>query len=132
MLVADYATGRLGVGCRPHNEEAGWQLQATRWGSWVVVVCKAKRHARIIRVGRRLPGSGSQRMVRADGRRKCEQGTESPRRIRRTYASGSGVVRAAEGLRQQKAYEYFSCGIPSRGEDRTRGKLASADTYTHY
>ena len=32
-------------------------------------------------------------------------------------------------MRQHKAYEYFSCGIPSRGEDRTRGKLASADTY---
>ena len=32
-------------------------------------------------------------------------------------------------VRQLKAYEYFSCSIPSRDEDRTCGKLASADTY---
>ena len=98
VAVAGHATGRLGVGCRPRKKEAGWRLQAMRRGSWVAVVCWAKGHARIIRVGRGLPGSGSWRAVHADGRRKCEQGIESPRRIRRTYASGSGVVRAAEGL----------------------------------
>ena len=108
VAVAGHATGRLGVGCRPRNEEAGWRLQATRRGSWVAVVCRAKGHARIIRVGRRLPGSGSRRAVRADGRRKCEQGTKSPRRIRRTYASGSSVVRAAEGLRQEHKTRYSS------------------------
>ena len=98
VAVAGHATGRLGVGCRPCNKEVGWRLQATRRESWVAVVCWAKGHARIIRVDRRLPGNGSWRAVRADGRWKCEQGTKSPRCIRRTYASGSGVVRAAEGL----------------------------------